>query len=322
MSGNKMSRREFLKKSLFAVASAGTVVPALAAQSNTPVRQTNLPIRELGRTGEMVSIFGLGGQGILEIPGHYAEGEALINRAVDLGVTYFDSARIYGPSEEYYGLVLPFRRQSMFITSKVDERKYDDARRSIETTLKNMCVDQIDLLQVHRVGGLEDVDRITGLDGSLKAMIEAREHGLCKYLGITGHHDPASLIEMIRRFDFDTVLCPLNAADIHYLPFQTDLLRIALERRMGVIAMKIPALNRLFSPQITSIAPLLRYSLSLPVTTAVIGCMTPSQLEENVSVARDFVPMTKAEKDALLELTKPLALEGTFFKRGSVGWRD
>ncbi len=319
---HKISRREFLKRSLFAAASAGTVLPALAAQPSIPVRQTNLPVRVLGRTGEAVSIFGLGGQGILEIPGHYAEAEALINRAADLGVTYFDSGRIYGPSEEYYGLVLPFRRQSMFITSKVDERKYDDARRSIETTLKNMRVPQIDLLQVHRVRDLEDVDRITGPKGSLKAMLEAREQGLCKYLGITGHYEPASLIEMMRRFDFDTVLCPLNAADAHYLPFQTDLLREALERRMGVIAMKIPALNRLFSPQIPSIAPLLRYALSLPVTTAVIGCMTLSQLEENVAVARDFVPMTKAERDALLELTKPLAMEGTFFKRGSAGWRD
>ncbi len=318
----KMSRREFLRKSLLAAATAGAVVPSLAAEENTPTRPTNLPTRVLGRTGEAVSIFGLGGQGILEIPGHYAEAEALINRAADLGVTYFDSARIYGPSEEYYGLVLPFRRQSMFITSKVDVRTYDEARRSIETTLTNMRVDGVDLLQVHRVRDLEDVDRITGPDGSLKAMIEAREQGMCKYLGITGHHDPAALIEMIRRFDFDTVLCPLNAADIHFLPFQTELLKTALLRRMGVIAMKIPALNRLFSPQITSIVPLLRYSLSLPVTTAVVGCMTISQLEENVAVARDFTPMTEQEKRDLEELTKPLALEGTFFKKGSAGWND
>jgi len=317
-----MSRREFLKKSVFAAASAGTLIPAVAAQPNASPRQTNLETRVLGRTGEEVTIFGLGGQGILEIPGHYAEAEALINRAVDLGVTYFDSARIYGPSEEYYGLVLPHRRQSMFITSKVDEREYENAKRSIETTLSNMRVDGVDLLQVHRVRDLDDVDRITGRDGSLKAMIEAREQGMCKYLGITGHYDPASLVEMIRRFEFDTVLCPLNAADAHYLPFEAQLLPLALHKRMGVIAMKIPALNRLFSPQITSIAPLLRYSLSLPVTTAVIGCMTLSQLEENVAVARDFVPMTAEEKAELLELTKPLAMEGTFFKRGSAGWRD
>lgn len=317
----EMTRRDFLKRGAATIAGAAGL--SASARSAPRVRKTSLPTRTLGKTGEQVSILGLGGEALLRQYGKGYEAQAVISRAIDLGITYCDSARIYGPSEVYYGQVMKYRRGEVFLTTKVMERTYDAARRSIEESLTRLQTDHVDLLQVHNVRDMADVERITAKDGSLKALVEAREQGMARYLGVTGHYEPQSLMEMVRRFDFDTILIPLNAADQHFLSFQDELLPLVQSKNMGVITMKVAARGRLVGTQaFPRMEPLLRFALSLPVHVAIVAVDNLEQLEENVATVRSFRPMDEDEKKQILERSKPLALEGTFFKRGSAGWRD
>jgi aryl-alcohol dehydrogenase-like predicted oxidoreductase len=317
---DSITRREFLKKGAATIAGAAgmSVVGSAAAQ-----RKTDLPTRTLGKTGEQVSILGLGGESLLRAYAKSYEAQALISRAIDLGVTYCDSARIYGPSEVYYGQVMKYRRKEVFLTTKVMERTYDTAKRSIEESLGRLQTDHVDLLQVHNVRDMNDVERITAKDGMLKALVEAKEQGMARYIGVTGHYEPPSLMEMIRRFDFDTLLNPLNAADQHFLSFQDELLPLAQRKNMGIVTMKVAARGRLVGTQaFPKMEPLLRFALSLPVHVAIVGMDSIEQLEENVATVKSFRPVSDDEKAEILERSKPLALEGTFFKRGSAGWLD
>jgi aryl-alcohol dehydrogenase-like predicted oxidoreductase len=319
---DSITRREFLQKGAATVAGVAGIGAASLAGS-TPERKTALPTRGLGNTGERVSILGLGGESLLRQYAKAYDAQALISRAIDLGITYCDSARIYGPSEVYYGPVIKYRRDQVFLTTKVMERTYDGAKRSIQESLSRLQTDHVDLLQVHNVRDAHDVERITAKDGMLKALVQAREQGMARHLGVTGHYEPQSLMEMIRRFDFETILVPLNAADEHFLSFQEELLPLARSKGMGIVTMKVAARGRLVGTQaFPKMEPLLRFALSLPVHVAIVGMDSIEQLEDNVATVRSFQPLTGEEKAAILRRSKPMALEGTFFKRGSAGWGD
>jgi predicted aldo/keto reductase-like oxidoreductase len=276
-----------------------------------------LPRRKLGKTGERVSIFGLGGQALLEQPDGADEAVALISRAIDLGVTYCDTARAYGPSESYYGAVMKYRRPEVFLTSKIYERPRDEAWQSMETSLGNLQTDYLDLIQIHSLRYTEELDLIMKPYGALQAAIEAREQGLVRYIGVTGHFDPGVINQAIQRFDFDTVLIPINVADPRYLSFQKKTLPLALEKDLGIIGMKIPIRGRLFNEGLfRSIDPLLRYALSCPITTAIIGCGSMAELEENVTVARNFRPLDEGERQAIGKTAESIdrSIEG--YKKG------
>ena len=188
-------------------------------------------------------------------------------------------------------------------------------------SLRLLQTDHLDLWQLHNVRTDQDLDRIFGKDGALEAQIAARDQKMVRFLGITGHFDPAVLMKGISRFDFDTILMALNPADPHHLPFQLELLPLANARQMGVIGMKIPARSRLFrAGGITSMRDAMRYTLSLPVSTVIVGCDHVAQLEENVAIARDFRPLSAAEKGTLEALTAGYAGEAAFFKRVAVGF--
>jgi aryl-alcohol dehydrogenase-like predicted oxidoreductase len=284
-----------------------------------------LPKRKLGKTGEMVSIFGLGGQALLEQPDKADEAIALISRAIDLGVTYCDTARAYGPSEAYYGAVMKYRRREVFLTSKIYERPRDEAWLSIETSLRNLQTDYLDLIQIHSLRYPEELDLILRPYGALEACIEAREQGLVRYIGVTGHFDPQVINQAIRRFDFDTVLMPLNVADPAYLSFQRETLPLALERDLGIIAMKVPIRGRLLSEYLfQSIDPLLRYALSCPISTAIIGCGSMADLEKNVTVARNFRPLDEGERAAIGKIADGIDRHIEGYKKGieDDSWRD
>jgi aryl-alcohol dehydrogenase-like predicted oxidoreductase len=311
MSDRTLTRREFVK-----VGTAGAAAVALGG--SVPRAQAGMPERPLGRTGHAVRLFSLGGQATLEKPGTHDESIAIINRAIDLGVNYLDTAAAYGRgiSETYYGEVMKTRRKEVFLATKTRDRSRDGSLRILEQSLKNLQTDRIDLWQLHNVRHDEDLDQIFGKGGALEALVEARDQKMTRFLGITGHYDPAVLARGIERFDFDTILMALNPADHHRLSFIDGLLPLANRKRMGVIAMKIPARGRLFREGgITSMRDALTYVMTLPISTVIVGCDTAQQLEENVATARAFTPMPATDMARLEHLTASYVTEASWFKK-------
>jgi predicted aldo/keto reductase-like oxidoreductase len=277
--------------------------------------QNLIPKRLLGKTGDVVSILGLGGEGLLRTYGQGQEATSLIHRAIDLGLTYFESARAYAGSESYYGMALGERRKEIFLASKSHERTLDGALGHLEATLKNMKTDFLDLWMVHDVRTIKDIDQIFGPRGAIRAFESARRDKLVKWIGISGHRNPTILSRAIDLFPFDTVLIPINAAEPHYSCFAGEILPKAQAKGMGILGMK--SLSRGVSVKIfgsESSENFLRYALSQPVSTIVVGCDTIEQLEMNAKVAQAFRPMTKRDQDILLEKAKPYARELMYYK--------
>jgi len=274
-----------------------------------------IPKRTLGKTGIEVTIIGLGGEGVLRTFGYEQQAYALINRAIDLGINYFESARAYSGSESYYGLALKERRKQIFLTSKSHARDKKGALAHLHETLTNMKTDHLDLWQVHDVRTGEDVEEIFGPHGALEAFREARDKGLVRFIGVTGHHDPLITKRCIDLFDFDTVLIPVNPGEPFYMSYLDTVVPAASQKGMGIIAMKV--YFRGFAsriPGFTGMEPFFRFALSQPVTTAVIGCDDIRQLEENVSFASSYTAMSQKEQDELLEFVAPYARQLMYYK--------
>jgi aryl-alcohol dehydrogenase-like predicted oxidoreductase len=274
-----------------------------------------IPKRTLGKTGVEVTILGLGGEGMLRTFGHEQEAYPLINRAIDLGINYFESARAYSGSESYYGLALKERRRDIFLTSKSHARDKQGALAHLHETLTNMKTDYLDLWQVHDVRTEEDTEEIFGPRGALEAFREARDKGMVRFIGVTGHHDPLITKRCIEMFDFDTVLIPVNPAEPFYKSYTDTVIPPASQKGMGIVAMKV--YFRGFAariPDYRGMEPFFRFALSQPVTTAVIGCDDTRQLEENVSFASSYTAMSQKEQNELLEFVAPYARQLMYYK--------
>jgi predicted aldo/keto reductase-like oxidoreductase len=275
----------------------------------------SIPSRTLGRTGQKVTLLGLGGEGVLRTVGQDKAASALINRALDLGITYCESARAYSGSEAYYGEALKERRKDILLTSKSHDRTKKGALLHLHETLRNMRTDHLDLWQVHDVREEQDIEEIFGPGGAIEAFVQAKEQGKTRFIGVTGHHDPSIIKRCIEQFDFDTVLMPINPAEHAYQSFIDNVLPLAQKKGMGIIGMKVyfrGYASRL--PGYTNMEPFLRFALSQPVSCVVIGCDTVSQLEQNVAFAQSFEPMTKAEQQALVRAVAPYARELMYYK--------
>lgn len=274
-----------------------------------------IPKRRLGRTGVEVTILGLGGEGVLRTYGRETEAYELIHRALDRGITYCESARAYSGSEAYYGKALRERRKEIFLASKSHARDKEGALVQLRETLKNMKTDYLDLWQVHDVRSDEEIGEIFGPQGALEAFAEAKQKGLVRFIGVTGHHDPSIMKKCIEQFDFDTVLLPVNPAEPKYKSFIDDILPLAGKRDMGIIGMKV-YLRGLAAglPWYKTMEPFYRFALSQPITTAVIGCEDIGQLEENVEFARSFNPLTDKEAQGLVDALSPHACRLMYYK--------
>jgi aryl-alcohol dehydrogenase-like predicted oxidoreductase len=274
-----------------------------------------IPTRILGRTGQSVTILGLGGEGVLRTFGQDKDASALINRALDLGITYCESARAYSGSEDYYGKALGERRKEIFLSSKSHNRDKKGALAHLHETLKHMRTDHLDLWQVHDVREEIDIAEIFGPGGAIEAFVEAKQQGKTRFIGITGHQDPSIIRKCIEQFDFDTVLMPVNPAEPKYKSFIENVLPLARKKHMGIIGMKVYVrgfVSRL--PGYTSMEPFLRFALSQPVTNVVIGCDDIEQLEQNVKFAGSFEPMTPKEQQSLIRDVSPFARQLMYYK--------
>jgi predicted aldo/keto reductase-like oxidoreductase len=222
-----------------------------------------------------------------------------------------------GTSERHVGEVMKTRRSEVFLATKTHDRTYDGAMKHLESSLKNLQTDVIDLWQIHNVKDYakEDIEKIFADDGCLKALIKAKEEGVVRFLGISGHENPLSMKDVITRYDFDTVLMAINAADKFHNSFIENLLPTAVEKEMGIIGMKIPARDRIFDHGgIITMKEAMSYTMTMPVSTIIIGIDKIAELEENIKIAQEFEPLTADELLAIEDKVKPHYKHLQFFK--------
>lgn len=274
-----------------------------------------IPKRILGKTGVEVTRIGLGGEGVLRTFGQEREAREVIARALDLGITYCESARAYSGSESYYGLALGERRNDIFLASKSHDRTADGANKHLETTLANMKTDRLDLWQLHDLRSEADLAVIFGPGGAIEAFDRAKREGRVRFVGVTGHQDPAILLKALDLYPFDTVLMPVNPAEPVHLSFLDTVLPEARRRNLGVIGMKVLCRGLgLRVPSCGEVEPWIRYALAHQVSTVVIGCDDLQQVERNAAAASKE-PMMEAERRALEKRVAPYAGELMYYKR-------
>jgi len=291
----------------------------LASASKKP--EAKMPQRILGRTGVSLPILGLGGSASpLSRPPKEEEDKsiAIIERAFELGIRYFDTATNYGPSEQRLGKVLPPHRKEVFLATKTNIRDRDGAWRELEQSLKRLKTDYLDLWQLHSVSFDWNLDAILNTKhGAIRAVQEAKEQKIVRFVGITGHHDPTIIAEGLRRYPFDTALIPINAADKHNpKPFITKVLPVAQQKNTGIIAMKVPAYGRLFKPGVLEgMHQAMGYALSQSgVDCCIIAAEDVALLEQNVRVAQAFQTLSNDEISAIEQRTAAVWQENSFFR--------
>ena len=303
-----LTRRDFLT-----TASALAVAGIAEGQDS----RTGMPTRTLGKTGAKVSVvaFGSGSRWLA----YKEEDKALeaMTKALDAGVSYIDTAYAYGQgqSETWVGKLMPARRQSVFLATKVSVRPGDDAKRSIEGSLRRLNTDHVDLLHIHDLKTAEDLAEIEKKGNVLDVIRQMRDQKMARFIGITSHTDPAVLKTALERHDFDCTQMALNAAkagmaagvsaygEVHEHSFETLALPVANRKKMGIIAMKIFAQDKIAGK--APVKDLIRYSLSLPVTACVLGMPKLEFIEENLAVAKAFQPMSRQEMNRVSERLVP-----------------
>lgn len=298
--GDVMNRREFLYH-----ATIGTAGLALSAslgtsdEEKTSAQKYQLPKRQLGATGIVVPVLGLGCSAVfLSAPSDEVR-ERILQRAFELGVRYWDTAAAYGggKSEQLLGSVLvdDSIRKKVFIATKSGARTYDTAMRQLERSLKHLRTDYIDLWQMHNLRQ-GDVERLKSKNGAGRAFRKAKDEGIARFIGVTGHSSARVLIDAINSFEPDTVLGVFNAARVDNGRFEDELLPLAVKRKMGIIVMKVA--RHIRKPGI-AVSELIRYALGLPVSVVLVGVNNPEHIEENVRKVCTMKPMTPQERDAL-----------------------
>src|SRR6516162_2246669 len=314
-----LSRRGFLERLGLGSAAAATL-PLLKGSSSNGA-STALPHRTLGRRGASVSIlaFGCGSRFLM-----YEEEEkalAALNRAIDLGMNYLDTAYAYGDgkSETRVGRVMATRRKEVWLATKIPDRTRDDFMRRLEGSLKRLQTDHVDLVHIHSLGHADDLAKIEAPDGAMKGLMEAREQRMARFAGMTSHTDGEVLAQAIARNDLDCVQMALNAS--RNGRFEELALPAAHSKNLGIIAMKVTGQEFLLGHEAgkTDIDTFMRYSMSLPVSTAVVGMPRVEFIEHNTQLARNFAPLTE---DASEQLRRALAPSREGLEKKLVGHLD
>jgi uncharacterized protein len=307
------TRRDFLKQTAAGAALATLAEDVLAQTSGASA--TGLPTRVLGRTGQRVSILCIGGWHLGTLKDD-TESIRLMQAALDEGITFFDNSWDYhdGRSEELMGRALAEggRRDKVFLMTKNCERDYDGSMKCLEDSLRRLKTDRVDLWQFHEMVYDNDPDWVFE-KGGIKAAMDARKAGKVRFIGFTGHKDPRIHLKMLGKpFDWDSAQMPINVMDAHYRSFQTQVVPVCLEKKVGVLGMKGYGGQGNMAKAGLTAAEAYRYALSMPVTTQVVGLTSLDQLKEAVTLARSFTPLSAAEKSALLDRVKDVAGDGRY----------
>jgi len=294
----------------------GTATPVLRQTMDLSAPST-LPGRRFGRTGVMLPILGLGGWHLGDAGSERAARE-LVETALAEGIRFFDSAESYhgGTSERWLGAALESlgARHHVFLTTKtydLTHRSRETAARHLEGSLRRLRTDHLDLWQLHGVRSPADVDRAFRRGGAMEYIVEAQQQGIVRFIGVSGHQDPAANLRALHYWDegirFDAMQMPLNPIDHHQRSFERQVLPELVERDIGVIAMKTSAEGRLLSGHVCTSHECHRYVWSLPVSVAVVGMERPAFIRENARVARAFSELSDADRRTLLARVAPRA---------------
>jgi len=310
-----MDRRKFLKKA--GLAGAGLVLGAI----QQPLRaqpSDALPTRILGRTKQKVTILGLGTAPVGEGPVEVQDGVRIFSEVLDRGVTYVDTARIYGEAEEMLGHVIPKRRDKLFVVTKVSTDSAARAEQSLSESLRQLKTDHLDLVHIHSIGS-KNLDKVLAADGVLAYLLKQKEAGKIRFIGVSGHNRPANFVRMIQTDQIDVLMCVMNYADRNIYDFEGKVLPEARKRNVGCVAMKVyagikggfPYHSKGYVGCATEPAYLpqaLAYALDLEgVSVAVVGPYTVEQAIQNVEFARKYTPLSEQQRDSLMEYGRKLA---------------
>ena len=281
--------------------------------------QCTVPRRALGRTGEQVSVIGLGGFHIGKPELSEKESTRIIRTAIDNGITFMDNCWDYhgGRSEVRMGNALSDGyRERVFLMTKVDGRDKRTAARQLDESLRRLRTDRIDLLQFHEVIHADDPDRVFVKGGAIEAATGAREEGRVRYIGFTGHKSPDLHIRMLEAaaehgFRFDAVQMPLNVMDAHYDSFERNVLPLLVRGGVGILGMKALGSGGILDMGISAME-CLHYAMNLPTSVVITGIDSMRTLEQALMAARTFQPMFDDEVKSILSRTARAAGDGRY----------
>lgn len=315
-SSRGLDRREFLKRSLYlGTALALGVCKPLTSLASSP---GPLPTRILGRTGAKVSILGLGTAPVGEGPIGVQEGIKIFSEAIDRGVTYIDTARIYGNAEEILGHIIPPRRDKLFLVTKVWTSSGPKAEAMLSESLRQLKTDHVDLVHIHNIGD-KNLDEVLGKGGVLEYLLRQKEVGKLRFIGVTSHCRPGRVVRMIETGKIDVAMAVMNYADRNTYDFEAKILPAAKKHNVGCVAMKVYAGIKGGFPNHRSgfvgcatepsrLPQALAYALDLEgVSVAVVGPYTVEQAIQNVEFARKYQPLSPEQRESLLGYGRQMA---------------
>ena len=318
-----MHRRDFIKSASVtgiaaSVPAAASQTPSATSKSTTRPEAPGMIYRTLGTTGERVSAIGLGGA-------HLSSGDAdskitLVRSAIDGGITFLDNCWDYGDGIAEVRMGQALRdgyRQKVFLMTKMDGRTKESYNRQLEQSLGRLQTDMIDLVQFHEIIRMEDPDRIFAPGGAIEAAVAARQAGKIRYIGFTGHKDPAVHLRMLEiaqkhNFHFDTVQMPINVMDAHFRSFTKQVMPVAIKQGIGVLAMKTFGDHFILDSKTVEPIEALHYGLTQPVSVVITGIDSPKILAQALTAAKTFKPLSETQVTALLARTRDAASEGRF----------
>jgi predicted aldo/keto reductase-like oxidoreductase len=314
--GSRLTRRTFLRLTAGTGVALGTMsLPAWGNERNS----SGMIYRTLGATGEKVSAIGLGGFHIGK-PLLESTSIKIIRSAIDRGITFMDNCWDYhdGKSEIRMGkALLDGYRSKIFLMTKIDGRSKTGAATQINESLTRLQTDRIDLIQFHEVIRMDDPDKIFAEGGAMEAMLDAKKAGKVRYIGFTGHKDPAIHLHMLdlaerNHFHFDTVQMPLNVMDAHFRSFEHQVLPVLVNRKIGVLGMKSMGSGEILKSKVVTPIECLRYALNLPTSVVINGIDSMNLLDQAFEAVETFRPMSNEEVAGLLSKTTAAATTGEF----------
>jgi predicted aldo/keto reductase-like oxidoreductase len=319
MSSEKPNRREFLGQVSLGIAGASAGVTETVFAAPTPAAAGGMPYRTLGRSGEKVSLLGLGGYHI-GLQTDEQESIRIIRTAIDNGVNFMDNCWDYneGASEIRMGKALKDGyRKKVFLMTKIDGQVKGAATEQIDECLRRLQVETIDLVQFHEVIRPGDPDRIFGPGGAYEAALEAKKAGKLRYIGFTGHKDPDIHLKMLHTgfqhgFTFDAVQMPLNVMDAHYRSFAHKVVPVLVQHGIGVLGMKPLGFGAILKSNTVTPIECLHYAMNLPTSVVINGCDSLERLHQGLEAARTFRPLEKAQLDPILAKTVTAAHNGEY----------
>jgi predicted aldo/keto reductase-like oxidoreductase len=310
------TRRNFIKSTVAAGLSTGLGASVLAADDE---RRNGIPYTTLGSTGVKVSRIGLGGANIGFLK-QESESIQIIRAAVDGGINFMDNCWDYnkGQSEIRMGKALrDGYRDKVFLMTKIDGRTKQSAAQQINESLQRLQTDYVDLMQFHEIIRMSDPDRIFAAGGAFEAMMDAQKAGKVRYVGFTGHKSPEIHLHMLATakthgFKFDAVLMPINVMDAHYDSFEKKVLPGLLDAKIGALGMKSLGGGVFLRSKTVTPVECIQYAMSTGVDVLVTGCDSIPILNQAITTAQNFKPLTQKEVTAILDKTAPVAQGGQF----------